>query len=266
MPLIHGKSPASFSKNVATEMHEGKPLKQSLAIAYSMKRRAKKEEERRKMEDGGEVKKPDYYVSGDMKLSGPGVRSIEGAFKKQMAHGGRCESHGVEMCEMCHGGKMAHGGFVHEEKATGYHSLPEEHEKHNHAAIHEDDRMLNQHGEEEVGPEGIEEDSEHHYDRKVSHPVENQSDHEDMVGEIMHARRKHFSHGGRVANDTPIVAGFEPNQFDDLVKDDDDMEFHYTGANSGDEIGDHREDEDRHDMVREIMRDRRKKGRMPHPM
>ena len=49
MPLISGKSPQSFSKNVATEMHAGKPQKQSLAIAYAMKRRAAK----KKMAYGG---------------------------------------------------------------------------------------------------------------------------------------------------------------------------------------------------------------------
>lgn len=34
MPLIHSKRPAAFKKNVETEMEHGKPLKQSLAIAY----------------------------------------------------------------------------------------------------------------------------------------------------------------------------------------------------------------------------------------
>jgi len=47
MPLIKGKSEKAFKKNIETEMHHGKPQKQALAIAYSMKRRAKK------MADGG---------------------------------------------------------------------------------------------------------------------------------------------------------------------------------------------------------------------
>lgn len=42
MPLFHGKSKKDFSKNVATEMDEGRPEKQSLAIAYAMKRRGEK--------------------------------------------------------------------------------------------------------------------------------------------------------------------------------------------------------------------------------
>jgi hypothetical protein len=43
------------------------------------------------------------------------------------------------------------------------------------------------------------------------------------------------------------------------------MEFCYTGANSGDEVGDEQEDEDEHDMVSRIMKSRLKKDRMPHP-
>lgn len=50
MPLIKGKSKKDFSKNVATEMDAGKPQKQSLAIAYSIKRKNAK-----KMYEGGRV-------------------------------------------------------------------------------------------------------------------------------------------------------------------------------------------------------------------
>jgi hypothetical protein len=41
MPLSSGKSDKAFSKNVETEMNAGKPQKQALAIAYSMRRRQK---------------------------------------------------------------------------------------------------------------------------------------------------------------------------------------------------------------------------------
>lgn len=50
MPLMPGKSKKAFSKNVETEMESGKPRNQSLAIAYSVKRKAKK-----KMASGGPV-------------------------------------------------------------------------------------------------------------------------------------------------------------------------------------------------------------------
>lgn len=49
MPLISGKSKKAFGKNVAEEMDSGKSQPQSLAIAYSVKRKAKK------MADGGAV-------------------------------------------------------------------------------------------------------------------------------------------------------------------------------------------------------------------
>lgn len=52
MPLIHGKSPKAFKKNIEAEMHAGKPQKQSLAIAYSIKRKA---EHSKKMAKGGMV-------------------------------------------------------------------------------------------------------------------------------------------------------------------------------------------------------------------
>jgi hypothetical protein len=45
MPLVKGKkasSPKGFSENVKREMHEGKPQKQAVAIAYSEADRGKK--------------------------------------------------------------------------------------------------------------------------------------------------------------------------------------------------------------------------------
>jgi hypothetical protein len=43
MPLIKSTSKQAFGKNVKAELAAGKPLKQSLAIAYSEKREAAKE-------------------------------------------------------------------------------------------------------------------------------------------------------------------------------------------------------------------------------
>lgn len=238
---------------------------------------------------------------------------------KKMAMGGPCDEHGTHMCEMCHGGEYAKGGYAedreinlverhdnekgihkseyepfprpgyqegkggissagkkvrsgnyasakneHKQKLEELKSMKKPHLYSEGGAVEEDDRMLNQHGEHEVAAEGMMEDNEPEHERMVSHPVENQDDHEDMVGRIMKQRMMHYSKGGRVANDTPIVADFEPNQFDDLVKDDK-LEEHYTGANSGDETGDAQEDEDRRDIVARIMRSRRLKDRMPRP-
>ena len=48
MPLTSSKSDAAFSKNIKAEISAGKPQKQAIAIAYSIKRKAKKK-------DGGKV-------------------------------------------------------------------------------------------------------------------------------------------------------------------------------------------------------------------
>lgn len=84
---------------------------------------------------------------------------------------------------------------------------------------------------------------------------------DDMISRIM---KKRYSEGGVVANETKETADEEPNEFDDLVKDDD-LEFSETGANSGDELGDEAEDEDRKDIVSRIMKSRAKKDKNPRP-
>ena len=40
MPLIKSTSKAAFRKNIAAEVKAGKPVKQAVAIAYDVKRRA----------------------------------------------------------------------------------------------------------------------------------------------------------------------------------------------------------------------------------
>jgi hypothetical protein len=42
MPLVKSKSPEAFRKNVKAEVKSGKPVAQSVAIAYSVKREAAK--------------------------------------------------------------------------------------------------------------------------------------------------------------------------------------------------------------------------------
>jgi hypothetical protein len=42
MPLVKSASKEAFRKNVKAEMQAGKPQKQALAVAYSVKREAQK--------------------------------------------------------------------------------------------------------------------------------------------------------------------------------------------------------------------------------
>ena len=42
MPLVKSKSLEAFRKNVKAEVQAGKPVKQAVAIAYSVKRAAEK--------------------------------------------------------------------------------------------------------------------------------------------------------------------------------------------------------------------------------
>ena len=44
MPLIHSKSDKARQENIKTEIHAGKPIKQAVAIGYSVQRHAKKDE------------------------------------------------------------------------------------------------------------------------------------------------------------------------------------------------------------------------------
>ena len=47
MPLTKGISGAVFSHNVKAEMRAGRPQKQAVAIAYSVKRKAQRKKRRR---------------------------------------------------------------------------------------------------------------------------------------------------------------------------------------------------------------------------
>jgi hypothetical protein len=139
-------------------------------------------------------------------------------------------------------------------------------------AIEEDDRRLNEHGQEEEGEQGGGQGF--HGEDYMGNPGNSwdnyQSDAhmEDMVGRIMKQRQMHYSEGGKVANSgegkLDEMADGKPNNFDDLSMRDD-LEFSYTGANSGDEDGNEGEDARRADIISRIMASRRKKDRMPNP-
>lgn len=303
MPLIKGTSQKSFVKNLKTEMHHGHPQKQALAIAYSMKRKAEASRhkahggvmgampESHAMADGGQMDScPNCgYAHGgsvkgvhqsDMEVERPDTMSKYGHSEKRWAGESEAGSaarlyqegmgdsykdkamqkHGEviagimgikpKLKGLAHGGLTGEGdegdpqGFHDEEDASGYHMEPENHVEHNEMAMHEDDKDLNQH---------------------MPHDEEDPED--DMVGRIMHKRSKSFEGEARLAHggeaEEPFEYEFEqPNDFEVEPEGD---EYHYSGANSGDEIGDEREDDDREDIVSRIMRSRKKRDRMPSP-
>lgn len=48
MPLIKSKSKRAFKKNVKAEVKAGKPVKQAVAIAYSIKRKSERPKSKKK--------------------------------------------------------------------------------------------------------------------------------------------------------------------------------------------------------------------------
>ena len=337
MPLSSGKSEKVFSQNVSTEMHHGKPQKQALAIAYAMKRRAQHKAGGGEMCahgkmmchmcHGGEYayggKASEKYESPDEmgvhKSTMPEGKYFRGISKAGEQYQDSREDEGHHRIKGLEEVKAQHRQKLGEIKQLSHKDRSNFSEG---GAVHEDDRMLNQHGEHEVGARGTFDDNEHQTEHHYEHDVENQEfphDEEDMVGRIMKKRETHYakggeadfdrfhegidkglmkhhygdpeeeethlqhereleereevheeehprhlSEGGRIANDDEPMADSEPAQYDDLVKDDH-LHEHYTGANSGDEIGDEEEDEDRHEIVSRIMKSRRLKDRMPRP-
>lgn len=188
----------------------------SLSIAYAMKKK------RKKMASGGEVDQDAPSL--------PGAQDFQSGFRKKTHY--------------------AEGGFVKEEKASGYEEMPEEHDLMNGPAMAEDHKGLNQH---KVG--------------------KHDSLKDDLVDRIMekmspdYSSEARLSEGGMVANDTGNgqVADEMPNQYDDLVLRDDLESTYGDDDNSGDALGNAQEDEDRRDIVSRIMKSRRKKDRLPNP-
>lgn len=155
----------------------------------------------------------------------------------------KCAAHGAYPCKMCHGGKMmADGG----ESYPGYGY--EDDDDSEGGEVEKDkvegmiDKILGRHDDEYEEDEG-----------------EDGEDDEDIIARIL---SKHYSEGGQVANDTSPEADSKPNEFDDLVLRDD-LEDHYTGENSGDELGNEELDSEDEDIISRIMRSRMKKDRNP---
>lgn len=195
------------------------------------------------------------------------LRKLSKQDRTNFAEGGDVEDDDEDMVGRIMSNRYPHDEFESEEDATGYGAMPDEPMKEDEPAMGEDDRMMNQHGEYEEGSQGSSQDNESQREEMYEHAVENQGfpeDEEDLVSRIMRQHQEHYSEGGKVANDSEPMADDEDAQYDDLVKDDD-LEEHYTGANSGDELGDQELEDEMHDIISRIMRSRAKKDRNPVP-
>ncbi len=102
MPLVKGKSPEAFTHNIKSEMKAGRPMKQSLAIAYNMKRKAKK------MATGGEMESG--YESMPLEHDKHNMEA-EDEDELAYAHGGDIVDRIMSKRKMySEGGKVANGG------------------------------------------------------------------------------------------------------------------------------------------------------------
>lgn len=132
MPLIKGKSEKSFVKNLKTEMEHGKPQKQSLAIAYAMKRKAS----RKKMADGGPTPSPTPSPTPEPTPDDQSVldarQSVSDSFNSVIKHadGGRINKYeqGVHDPDPFskNGGESTPGNWAREKQPEKMHSAEKE--------------------------------------------------------------------------------------------------------------------------------------------
>lgn len=197
MPLTKSKSAKAFIHNLKAEEHAGKPRAQALAIAYSVKRKAKK------MADGGQV---------ESDLNEVGAPSTEGT--------------------------------------SNFMDFIDDHPEYRKATPPPDVQQWKKEHE----------NYKDYYKAPANVAMEAEGG---MIDKIMKKRRM-YSKGGEVANDTPPIADEMPADYDDLALHDD-LEFHETAANSGDELGDAAESKERLDIIDKVMGSWKKKDKLPRP-
>lgn len=195
MPLVHGKSKKAFEHNLKAEIHAGKPMAQSLAIAYATKRRAGK-----KMARGGAVGAN----------SQAGVDAEEIGINTQALGHKRGTSHAGAMIERG-GGKD--GNFFNKE-AKSYHKEVLSEAKHMPKPT--------------SGKSGFAEGG------CVDEDMEDMGD-ADMIARIMHKRKEYSKGGVVANDTGEGEEADElPNEFDDLVLDDHLMDESGPGNEHGD--------------------------------
>jgi hypothetical protein len=289
MPLKKGTSEKAFVHNLKTEMEHGHPQKQSLAIAYAMRRKA----QRKKMAMGGPMEQgtdmgsdslaKKYADGGNTSPDLPGAESFQEGLRKatHYADGGGIH----EQVNAMHGGRSAAG--IHAEvgkntpKWEGVEHPTETSKKMHAQKLAELKSMPNpklqgmaEGGfiDEELASGYHEMPEEHELYNEMAMSEDDKSlnqhmpdmhaseDEEDgLVNRIMH---KKYSEGGRVSNDVTRVSGEMPDQFDDLHLRDELESSYGEDDNAGDSLDNAGENERRADMADRIML-RYRKQRIP---
>lgn len=250
MPLMKSKSPKAFEHNLKAEMHAGKPMKQSLAIAYSMKRKAKK------MAEGGQI--TDNYQSPNYghNQTHPDLKDHEKE-SGYMQHEGNVQRPNSMAMKEDDRRLGEHGMYEQGPYGVPPNSTPNPSKNPPFFADDLYDRDSDK--EASMMAEG----------GQITDNYQSKDHMLDMVGRIMKQRQQHFSEGGKVANggedDFEQMADSRPNNFDDLSLRDDLRSTYGEDDNAGDSLGNDREDMDRADIVSRIMRQRKMKQHNPRP-
>lgn len=159
MPLVHGKGQKAFEHNIKAEMHAGKPQKQSLAIAYAVKRAA--------------MKKAQHHAKGGFVGHNPAHMEH---------HAQEHETQGPIHCEHC-----AKGGVVHHTHHTHEHHAMGGMAGETPATEFEMDKAAHEHEDMEKAEMFSRESPMHKY----PHMADQHEDHHEFE-EDEHAKRKHI--------------------------------------------------------------------------
>lgn len=285
MPLSHGKSKQAFEHNLKAEIHAGKPMSQSLAIAYNMKRKAKK------MANGGHAHDErcaeGCYAEGgnvlDSSHRSDNERGINKVAYTSRSHNAGTSEAGAALKPSFSLGdehdsdvaKMKHRKVLQEMKSSPRPKLMA-----NGGPLTADDvpeaprknAEEMQRGALQSGPTMAEA---MHSIRKAFGSDEDTQTAEgyamggDVVDRIIAKRKNMYSEGGQIANggddDLDKMADGDPNNFDDLALRDGLSSSYGHDDNSGDALGNAQEAEDREDIIARIMRQRKMKQHNPSP-
>lgn len=227
MPLVKGKSPEAFKHNLKAELAAGKPMKQSLAIAYSQKKK-------KKMAFGGAADQDSDSTDVPMK-------SGKGGGPLGLAGGGNVTQETGQYIDNPEG------------KVTDYSDVPTKLPPPEHEVSSDRAKGAYSSGFDSMMAKGGMIDKV--MQKRGGGSIKNGHPYQFSEG-------GKIANGGD--DDLDMMADGKPNNFDDLALRDD-LESSSDGENNGDMLGNAHEDARRMDMIDMIMKSRVKKDKMPRP-